>query len=375
MSLNLVLPDRAQVDVLMSTRQAGCVSIYLATDPASDGRQERIEFGNLWRDARAQLESTGLDMRALEPYDVMVEDLLEDDAFWLHLARSAAIFIDSDGIWEYLLPTTLTSGFHVSDRFHLKPLLRSLTLPAAAYVLALSQNANRLIAVLPQGDPQELRVPDMPKDAVAAVGVPSISGRKPHGRVQGGEGQKMRMGQYCRAVDQALRPVLMGGDVPLILAAARPVADIYRQWNSYPHLAEPVIDGNPDATTDADLAARAREVLDQVNAQRLRSLHEVFEQRQADGRAVTDVADAARAATMGQIDTLFVDFDSVVPGSVDDLGEVVFEDVDDAVAYGIGDEIARRTWLAGGTVVAVRRQDVPGGGDVAAILRWSPGVA
>jgi len=34
------------------------------------------------------------------------------------------------------------------------------------------------------------------------------------------------------------------------------------------------------------------------------------------------------------------------------------------------DEIARRVWMNGGRIVAVRRQDVPGGGELAAILRY-----
>jgi hypothetical protein len=36
------------------------------------------------------------------------------------------------------------------------------------------------------------------------------------------------------------------------------------------------------------------------------------------------------------------------------------------------DEIARRAWLTGARLLAVRREDVPGGGDVAGILRYAP---
>ena len=38
--------------------------------------------------------------------------------------------------------------------------------------------------------------------------------------------------------------------------------------------------------------------------------------------------------------------------------------------YGVVDEIARRVWLSGGRVLAVRRDDVPGRNSVAAILRY-----
>ncbi len=41
-----------------------------------------------------------------------------------------------------------------------------------------------------------------------------------------------------------------------------------------------------------------------------------------------------------------------------------------ATSYGVVDEIARRVWLNGGRVLAVRKDDVPGQG-VAAILRYA----
>ena len=151
---------------------------------------------------------------------------------------------------------------------------------------------------------------------------------------------------------------------------------IYRQWNTYPNLVDITMAGNPDNASDGDLAASAREVLDRVYADELAALNESFEQRASEGRTATDVADVARAATYGMVDTVFVDIDAVVPGFLDeDSGAVTFTDVNDAVAYGVVDEIARRTWLTGGRVLAVRRQDIPGGGDVAAILRWIPNFA
>ncbi|GAB3426552.1 hypothetical protein [Flindersiella endophytica] len=60
------------------------------------------------------------------------------------------------------------------------------------------------------------------------------------------------------------------------------------------------------------------------------------------------------------------------PGIVDDdTGAVRLAKAHDASTYGVVDEIARRVWLAGGTVAAVRRDDVPGQGDAAAVLRYA----
>ncbi|HJU03001.1 MAG TPA: hypothetical protein VJ966_17535, partial [Actinomycetes bacterium] len=85
----------------------------------------------------------------------------------------------------------------------------------------------------------------------------------------------------------------------------------------------------------------------------------------------SDIATVARLVTHGAVDTLFVDIDGVVPGEVDEAGAVRFGDEQVPGGIGVVDEIARRGWLSGAHLLAVRRDDVPGGGDLAAILRYA----
>ena len=46
------------------------------------------------------------------------------------------------------------------------------------------------------------------------------------------------------------------------------------------------------------------------------------------------------------------------------------DDADDAINYGVVDEIARRTLLSRGRGLAIRRDDMSSPGPVAAILRY-----
>jgi hypothetical protein len=60
-----------------------------------------------------------------------------------------------------------------------------------------------------------------------------------------------------------------------------------------------------------------------------------------------------------------------VPGSIDEeTGAVTLSPAAGANRYGVVDEIARRAWFAGARVLAVRRDDIPDQGSVAAILRY-----
>lgn len=365
------IPSRAEVDRLLGYRAPSSVSIYLPTDPASTDDSERIEFKTLAARASSQLSKAGVAESELRDFAEEVGDLYDDEEFWRYQARSLAVFATPQWLVTFRLPNRLLSQVEVSDRFFVRPLLRTLTFPHVAFVLALAQGAVRVIEVTPDLDPARLSVDDLPSDVAGAVGKSSIADRAPIRRLQGSEGQKVRMRQYARQVDRALRPLLNGLEVPLILAATDPIASIYRSVNSYPHLLAQGISGNPESASDAELAASSRAVLDDLYADQLRAVQELYAQRSANGRALSDMAEVARAATFGVVDTLLVDIDAAVPGEIDDhTGAVTFAPAAAGDLHDVTDEIARRAWLSGGRVLAIRDGDIPGRGAVAAILRY-----
>ena len=374
MTLHIDIPTRAQVDRLLTSRHPSSVSVYLPTDPASAGQAERIELKNLAAEAERQLRDLKAPDADMAKIAAAFEDILADETFWRYQARSLALFVTPEALRTFRLPNRLVSLVELSDRFHLKPLLRSITFPQVGFVLALAENSVRLLE-LEGGDsrPWAVEVPDLPVSAADASGEPSGSGRPARPKVRSSEGQKLRLGQYARQIDRALRPLLNGLDVPLILAAAEPADSIYRSANTYPYLVPAGIPGNPESTPDAELASAARSILDHLHADELQASHELYQSHQADGRAVQDIADVARAATYGAVDTVFVDIDEVLPGSIDEnTGAVTFDEENDAANYDLVDEIAGRVWLNGGKVLAVRRGDIPGQNSVAAILRYAP---
>jgi Bacterial archaeo-eukaryotic release factor family 11 len=372
MSLHTDIPTRAQIDQLFTSRSPSSVSVYLPTDPASAGQAERIELKNLATDAERQLGGMGIARSEVSEIAASVGELIDDQEFWRYQARSLAVFVTPGAVRTFRLPNRLVSLVEVSDRFHVKPLLRSVTFPQVAFVLALTQNSVRLLEVVADLAPWEVAVPDLPASAADTVGQSSIKGRAPRRKIQGSEGQKVRLGQYSRRIDQALRPLLSGPGVPLILAATEPLDGIFRSVNTYPYLAPTTISGSPETVPDADLILGARSVLDELYANELRELYDLYQRRSSEGRATQDIAEMARFATYGAVDTVFIDIDEVIPGSIDETsGVVTFSATADAVSYGVVDEIARRVWLNGGRVLAVRRDDVPGKDAAAAILRYT----
>lgn len=365
------IPSLAEIRALSELRADAVVSIYLPTTPVTqDIEASRIALGNLVKAAATQLEEAGFDKRRLAELVEQLDDLRADDEFWIYQANSLAIIATPDRLRTYRLANRLTEILEVSDRVHLKPLLRAVTFPHSAYVLSLSENGVGLVELSSDLPPEEVSVPGLPRDAATAAGKSTLNDRSHSQRIHGSEGQKTRLAQYARKVDAALRPLLVGRSVPLILAATEPLASIYRSVNSYPHLLPHTIASSTDRWTPVELAEAARPILDEQYASEIEAVKALFAARKSDRRTTTDVADAARAATFGQIDTLFVDIDEVLHGTVDDAtGEVTFGE-EGPDTYGIVDEIAVRVLNSGGKVLAVRRADIPGEGSLAAILRF-----
>jgi len=140
--------------------------------------------------------------------------------------------------------------------------------------------------------------------------------------------------------------------------------------NSYLHLAAATIEGNPEATTEAQLGDRARGVLDGIYCDELAAWRNLFEARANQGRATTDIAQAARAAGVGAVDSMLMDIDETLPGRIAEDGAVVFAEQPTATNYDLVDEIATRVITTGGRVIGVRRAEIPRAAALAAILRY-----
>jgi hypothetical protein len=367
------MPTREEILALAAERSDACVSIYVETTPLTqDVGGSVTALKNAFDAALGQLSAAGLDKRRVRPLEERMADLLEDEAFWARQARTLAVLATPDRLRTFRLASRVAPTTQVSDRFHLKPLLRALTQPHAGYVLALSENGARLVEVFPDAAPVEIRVPDMPRDAADAVGKASINDRSHSQRIVGSEGKKVRLRQYARAVDAALRPVLAADPEPLALASNPPLDALFREVCGHPGLLAEGVTGAVDRMTPLELSAAARPLFDAAFAARVAEARDLFARREAQGRATLDLSTAARAAAMGAIETLMVDMDAVVPGTVDEeTGAVTFAAAEGPDSYGVADRVALMALATGARVLSVRREDLPQPAPVAATLRYA----
>jgi hypothetical protein len=390
--LHIDIPTLAEFKALAQIKGETCVSLYLPTSHlGTDAKFNRTAFKDLAREALSQLREAGTDKKKLSVFeerfehlagpeqDVQDEDKIRKlqrakpdpiEQFWHYQANGLAVLATPDVMRTFRLPNRPKPLAEVADRLHLTPLIRAMTSPHDVYVLALAEESVRLIRAFANFPPQRLQVPDLPSSAEDATHRPSIHVRAPRRRLQNLEGEKVLLHQYVRKVEHAVHAALAEQNAPLVLAAEEPVASMFRSLNTYPRLADEMIEGNPDLVTDAELEDAAIPILDRLYARELKAVIARYEELKP-RRATTDVSYAAHAATAGAVDQLLVDLDAVIPGLVSDIdGSVTYSATDDAETYSVVDEIARRALYTGARVMGARKEELPGQAPLTAILRY-----
>ncbi len=317
---------RTELEQLMRKEQQWCVSIYMPTHRTGrEAQQDPIRLKNLLGEAETRLLDQGVGRRVVQKMLAPASKLLQDSHFWQHQSDGLAIFITSNRVRRYRLPLNFEEFVAVMDQFHVKPLLPLFTGDGQFYILALSQNEVRLL----NGTRDNISEVDIgqlggslaeaiqPGDHQASLQLHttgSAGGKTGDGSVtfhgQGGDdaNAKNDLLRYFRLVADGLTEFLQGDRTPLVLAGVEYLLPIYKEANTYPHLIDTVIKGNPDLLSAEELHKSAWEILGPLfhAAQEEAISHYQQLAGQASERAVDTLEKVVPAAYHGKIETLFV---------------------------------------------------------------------
>lgn len=390
MTASEILP-RSDLQRLLSHQAQWCVSIFMTTHPSGSHREQvPIRLKNLLRQATERLTEAGLRRAQIDELLRPASRLLADAEFWRFPSQGLALFLAPDFSYQLQSPLRFEDLVVVADRFEIKPLLPLLTENGRYFILALSQKQNRLLEATRYGV-RRVPTPKVPRSLGDALqyddperqlqfhtrsGGPPMQGRRPamfHGHGAVVDDAKANVLRYCQQIDRGLHDVLREERVPLVLAAVEFEQAIYRDANTYPHLIEQGLPGNPDGLSDEELARQTWPLVEP----RFRAAREAaanqYRAFQSNGRSSSDLSVILPAAWQGRVDTLFACRDTHVWGSFHPETLELRRGSADGRApgeYDLIDEAARYTLSAGGTVYVVDRDQLPGPAEVAATFRY-----
>lgn len=363
-----------------------CVSLFMTTHRAGrETEQDPIRFKNLLREVEERLMAKGL--RSPELREMLKEPylLLHDRVFWQRQSDGLAMFFSTDALHYLRLPLAFEEKVVISKRFHIKPLLPILTSDGLFYILALSQNQVRLMEgtrhtvdeVSLEGIAQSLaeafRDTSSEKQLQFHTGTPSGTGKRAavfYGHDVSSE-TKDRILRWFRLIDRKLHDLLSGGQSPLVLAGVDNLFPVYKEANSYSHLLDEGVPGNPEGLKPEELHGQAWALVEPLFRQSREAAAARYRQLAGTGQTTTDVKEAVSAAHHGRVDVLFVAVDAQVWGHFEPekgsvtVGESLEPDSEDLI-----DLAAIQSLIKGGTVYAVAPEEVPDQAPLAAVFRY-----
>lgn len=374
---------REDLRALLHEQKGPFVSLYLPTH-RSGSEQDPIRLRNLLAEVQSRMRNVGwrgADVKELlEP----ARALLDDPVFWKHQGDGLAIFLAPEFERVYRLPVTFAEHAVLAAHFLVTPLLPLLTNDGRFFVLALSQNAVRLL----QGTRQrlsEVSLRDVPQNLAEALRThdrdeiltyhsrPTSGGT--WGAIFSGQGvgiddKKSDLLSYFQKVDRGLHAVVREEKAPLMLAAVDYLLPIYRQGNTYPHLLDKAIEGNPDHLSADELHERAWALLrphfEEVAARAIGQYRRLV----GTGRTATGVNEVVAAAHDGQVETLFVSADVPSWGRLaTSTGRVIVHPEGQPGDEDLVNLAAIHTLRHGGAVFTLASAEAPGETPLAAIYR------
>jgi len=353
---------------LLSARTEHAITIYLPTSPNPQERSvARTALKSAFDDAVRRVKEDGAKHGLLESLRAQWQAVDQDQDLWGTLSSSLAIFLAPDVNEVFVLPNNLEAQSQLSDHFDLGQLLRSVTFPHEAYALTLSANSWGLWHATAHARiaPLELEG-DYPTDAADATNRETIRGRDKNRSLVGDEGKKALLDKYAHRVAEAVTTELnrrkVGAGTPFFVFAVEPLLSQFterfdRAVIQVPGAAERLAADQIDDQVRRGLDGHFAE---QVNARLSRIADTV-----SSGLVATDLVDISKAAARGLVDTLLFNFTLDVYGRIDDVSgalERVAEGErtlpDGSPAYDLLSQIAVRVLRQGGTVFAVRDDEV-----------------
>ncbi len=354
---------------LMQKQLGICVSIYMPTiRKGVEIQQNQIRYKNLLRDAGDRLLSS--ELRPSEIKDILApaQEMSGNNPFWRNQSDGLAMFLSPDSFRYYRLPQSFKELVVITDRFHIKPLIPALAADTEFYILAISQKNIRLLKCSLQ-HVEEMDLKGIPENLDDALNLDDFEKRLQ--RHTGSEDMKANLLQYFQHVDKGLRELLRDKKVPLIFAGVDYLLPIYREANTYPHLTDKGVSGNPEELSAVRLRDMARPIVESFLETKRADALSQYRQNAGTGLTSSDIEEIVQAAYHGRVGILFVSVGVQQWGTFDPATSEVNLDKD----VGSGNEdlldlAAIQTILNGGTVYAMDHEEIPTDSVLAAIFRY-----
>lgn len=378
--------SKDELKALMNAQNPPCISLFMPTyRVGTEIQQNQIRFRNLLRQAEEELLANGLRVSEVKKLLEPAQGLLGNVIFWRQQSDGLAVFLSVDVFSYYRLPINFDELIVVAERFHVKPLLPVLSGEGRFYILTLSQKGSHLYEGTKQSI-REIELEAIPKNLAEALQYDDLEKqiRFHRGTARGGERGSMLSGggaelddakenilKYFRQIDKGLHDLMKDERIPLVLAGVDYLFPIYREANTYPHLMDAGITGNPKGISAEQLHKQALEIVKPYFQKSEQDAIAQYRQSSGTGLTSNDIKEIVPAAYHGRIASLFITTGHQQWGFFNqEQNKLELHGKMKPGSEGLLDFSAIQTLLNGGIVFSLPLEKMPDDAPIAAVFRY-----
>lgn len=382
--------EAADKEFLASAGSGLRLSLYL---PFAKSRREPREDMILLRDLRREARAA-LGNHFASPFDTEsllspIDSLLSEPASERLAGQGLALFVADGKSLALLLPYAPAASVQVDRLFRLQGILPQLFGRDRFYLLKLSQHDIRLwdcdgldMRAIPlTGLHTDIRDTPHFGNAQRQVSLHTNSSGH-HGLGHGdvarsgagpgdGKDAKAEIETFFRQIDHGIQARLPDPGLPMLLAGVDYLAPIFRRVNTYKHLAEAVLPGNPDSLgSPEDLHARANALMaERERAERNQAMG-LFVENLARARTCSGYPDTVPCAVQGRLTHLFVENGRPGWGSYEsENGRTALWDAYKDGAIDLANLACIHAYHGRARIYAFAPGELPGGAGIAGLYR------
>jgi hypothetical protein len=329
---------------------------------------------NQLKEVKNKLAKKGLHADVVNKMTAPVQELIDDSSFWREQSDGLAIFIADGFSKTYTLPIYFKEFNYISNSFYLKPLMPMFVGDGNFYFLMLERSNVKLYECT-QHSFTEIIVDDLiPETKQDRVGFDYEQKNLQFRTGQTGTGQAMYHGQeaatgkrkneikkYLRAINDGLAPLFREENMPMLIAAQRPLFDIYKEVNSYPNLLGEFLNINFGDTTIHEAHELAWQMMAPIFDKKRKDKIARFIDEQGTGKTAIGIDKIIPAAFNGKVDALFCENKSDIFGSYKEENNAftVTQSEENDNTISLMNVAAVKTFLNGGEVYLLDKEEMP----------------
>ena len=361
---------------LSNHKNEACVSIFIPTQRAGKEvleEKNKKQLHSEWTQVKKTLKDKNVSEETIEKIGKPIQELIDDRDFWRHQSDGLAVFSSPEYFKNFTLPVNFETYHYISEEFYVKPLVPAMNGDGKFNILAIQLEDVKFYeaskySIMPvdidELTPSRLeeRVGFDYKEKALQFRSQGEGGEKTQFHGHGGSERdvQVEIKQFFRAVDQGLKDHLNDEKLPLVVYCQDYFFPIYKDANTYNHLVDEVIPGNPNDSDMMGIHQKALEVAEPfLNKDRDKKMTKYNELSKTEN-TTSAVSDIIAAVYQGKVDTLFIENRAEQWGSYnEDKMEVNFSENQDNGNISLLNLAAKKTIEMGGKVYLVEHQFMP----------------